>query len=110
MKLTRFLATAALLGTAVPAAAQVTLNGAGATFPNIIYGNWMLAYNNAHPEVQLNYQPIGSGGGIRQFSDGTPRRSTHSCAATRRPAERSVAATTAWMRCTHRCSGSCSRT
>ena len=71
MKLTRFLALAALLGTAVPAAAQVTLNGAGATFPNIIYGNWMLAYNKAHPEVQLNYQSIGSGGGIRQFSDGT---------------------------------------
>src|SRR5882724_3525825 len=71
MKLTRFLATAALLGTALPAAAQVTLNGAGATFPNIIYGNWMLSYNKAHADVQLNYQSIGSGGGIRQFSDGT---------------------------------------
>ena len=71
MKSTRFLALAALLGAAVPAAAQVTLNGAGATFPNIIYQNWMLAYNQAHPEVKLNYQSIGSGGGIRQFSDGT---------------------------------------
>ncbi len=71
MKLTRLLATAALLGTALPAAAQVTLNGAGATFPNIIYSNWILTYNQSHPEVKLNYQSIGSGGGIRQFSDGT---------------------------------------
>ncbi len=54
-----------------PAAAQVKLNGAGATFPNIIYQDWILTYNKAHPEVQLNYQSIGSGGGIRQFSDGT---------------------------------------
>jgi len=52
-------------------AAQVQLNGAGATFPNIIYQNWMLTYNQAHPDVKLNYQSIGSGGGIRQFSEGT---------------------------------------
>ncbi len=71
MKSTPFLALATLLGTALPAAAQVTLNGAGATFPNIIYSNWMLTYNQGHPDVKLNYQSIGSGGGIRQFSDGT---------------------------------------
>src|SRR5881296_1298537 len=71
MKHTRFLTLAALLGAAIPAAAQVQLNGAGATFPNIIYQTWMLAYNQAHPDVKLNYQAIGSGGGIRQFSDGT---------------------------------------
>ncbi|HYX82169.1 MAG TPA: phosphate ABC transporter substrate-binding protein PstS [Gemmatimonadales bacterium] len=73
MKSTRFLAIAALLGTAVAAKAvdEVTLNGAGATFPKIIYENWMLTYNQTHPEVKLNYQAIGSGGGIRQFSDGT---------------------------------------
>src|SRR5213592_2028486 len=71
MTSTRLLALAALLGAAVPGAAQVQLTGAGATFPNIIYQNWMLAYNQAHPDVKLNYQPIGSGGGIRQFSDGT---------------------------------------
>src|SRR5436190_24308686 len=71
MTSTRVLALAALLGAAVPAAAQVQLNGAGATFPNIIYSNWMLTYNKAHPDVQLNYQSIGSGGGIRKFSDGT---------------------------------------
>src|SRR5258708_30794572 len=53
------------------AVAQVQRNGAGAMFPNIIYQNWMLTYNQAHPAVKLNYQSIGSGGGIRQFSDGT---------------------------------------
>ena len=71
MKTTRFLALAALLCAAAPAAAQVRLNGAGATFPNIIYQKWMLTYNQSNPTVQLNYQSIGSGGGIRQFSDGT---------------------------------------
>jgi len=71
MKHTRFLALAALLGAAMPAAAQVQLNGAGATFPNIIYQDWMLTYNQSHADVKLNYQSIGSGGGIRQFSDGT---------------------------------------
>src|SRR6266545_2753200 len=70
MKRITSLALATLLA-AAPAAAQVTLNGAGATFPNIIYSNWMLTYNQAHPDVKLNYQSIGSGGGIRQFSDGT---------------------------------------
>lgn len=70
MKFTHILAPA-LLALALPAAAQVQLNGAGATFPNIIYQNWMLSYNRTHPEVKLNYQSIGSGGGIRQFSDKT---------------------------------------
>src|SRR5216110_1019652 len=65
------LALAAALTLAAPTAAQVKLNGAGATFPNIIYQDWMLTYNQSHPDVQLNYQSIGSGGGIRQFSDGT---------------------------------------
>src|SRR5436190_14369775 len=64
-------AVAALAALAAPAVAQVKLTGAGATFPNIIYQDWMLSYNQAHPDVQLNYQSIGSGGGIRQFSDGT---------------------------------------
>src|SRR5437667_4695853 len=65
------LALAAALTLAALATAQLKLNGAGATFPNIIYQDWMLSYNQAHPDVQLNYQSIGSGGGIRQFSDGT---------------------------------------
>src|SRR6201997_2101217 len=65
------IAVAAALALAAPGAAQVKLNGAGATFPNVIYQDWMLTYNQAHSDVQLNYQSIGSGGGIRQFSDGT---------------------------------------
>ena len=65
------LTLAAALALAAPAAAQVKLTGAGATFPNIIYQDWILTYNKAHPEVQVNYQSIGSGGGIRQFSEGT---------------------------------------
>src|SRR5512146_275575 len=70
MKRSALLGVAAALGLcAAPAAAQVKLTGAGATFPNIIYQNWVLTYNQANPGVQLNYQSIGSGGGIRQFSD-----------------------------------------
>jgi phosphate transport system substrate-binding protein len=71
VKTSRFLALAALLCAAAPAAAQVQLNGAGASFPNIIYQKWILTFNQANPTTQLNYQSIGSGGGIRQFSDGT---------------------------------------
>src|SRR5438445_3649 len=61
----------ALALAAAPAAAQVQINGAGATFPNIIYQDWILTYGQTHPDAKLNYQSIGSGGGIRQFSDGT---------------------------------------
>jgi phosphate transport system substrate-binding protein len=63
---------AALLGLfATPLTAQVRLNGAGATFPNIIYQTWVLTYNQKFDNVEINYQSIGSGGGIRQFSDKT---------------------------------------
>src|SRR5882762_6300463 len=54
-----------------PLAGQVRLNGAGATFPNIIYQTWVLTYNQKFDNVQFNYQSIGSGGGIRQFSEKT---------------------------------------
>lgn len=50
---------------------SVTLTGAGATFPYIIYSDWIRTYAAANPTVQINYQSIGSGGGIRQFSDQT---------------------------------------
>src|SRR5579863_7733490 len=51
--------------------AKVTLNGAGATFPYPMYSKWFSEYNKVHPEVQINYQSIGSGGGIRQVTEGT---------------------------------------
>ncbi|HEX3703779.1 MAG TPA: phosphate ABC transporter substrate-binding protein PstS [Vicinamibacterales bacterium] len=51
--------------------AQTTINGAGATFPNPIYSKWFAEYNKLHPNVQINYQPIGSGGGIQQITKET---------------------------------------
>jgi phosphate transport system substrate-binding protein len=49
---------------------DVTLQGAGATFPAPLYKRWFLEYYKRHPEVRVNYQPIGSGAGIRQFTEG----------------------------------------
>jgi len=51
---------------ALPALGQTTVNGAGATFPNPMYQKWFSEYHKAHPDIQFNYQSIGSGGGIRQ--------------------------------------------
>ena len=53
------------------ALAQTTLNGAGATFPYPIYSKWFNEYHNQHSNIQINYQSIGSGGGIRQVQAGT---------------------------------------
>jgi phosphate transport system substrate-binding protein len=50
---------------------NLDINGAGATFPNPIYSKWFSEYNQLHPDVKINYQPIGSGGGIRQVGEGT---------------------------------------
>jgi len=61
----------AVLAPWLPAFAATTLNGAGATFPNPIYSKWFSDYNKLHPDVQINYQSIGSGGGINQLKVGT---------------------------------------
>jgi len=61
---------ALLLGTAA-SAQGLLINGAGATFPAPLYQKWFSEYNKLHPEMKFNYQPIGSGGGIKQFSEGT---------------------------------------
>jgi phosphate transport system substrate-binding protein len=55
---------------AAPAGGRSTLTGAGATFPNPIYTKWFDTYAKA-TGVRINYQSIGSGGGIRQFTEGT---------------------------------------
>lgn len=55
----------------LPALGQTTLNGAGATFPYPMYSKWFSEYNKLHPDIQINYQSIGSGGGIRQVLNGT---------------------------------------
>jgi phosphate transport system substrate-binding protein len=56
---------------ALPAMAQTTLNGAGATFPAPIYSKWFSEYGKLHSNLQINYQPVGSGGGIRGVTEGT---------------------------------------
>jgi len=60
--------------TAAPApvpAPTMLLNAAGATFPYPIYSKWFTEYNRLHPDIQINYNSIGSGGGIRQLQAGT---------------------------------------
>jgi phosphate transport system substrate-binding protein len=59
------------LALALPAFGQTTLNGAGATFPYPMYSKWFSEYHKLHPDVEINYQSIGSGGGIRQVLAGT---------------------------------------
>jgi phosphate transport system substrate-binding protein len=59
------------LALALPVMGQTQLNGAGATFPYPIYSKWFSEYNKLHPDIQVNYQSIGSGGGIRQVLNGT---------------------------------------
>ncbi|HWB52609.1 MAG TPA: substrate-binding domain-containing protein, partial [Tepidisphaeraceae bacterium] len=53
------------------ASAQIVINGAGSTFAYPLYSVWFSAYNKVDPNAQFNYQSIGSGGGIRQVTDGT---------------------------------------
>jgi phosphate transport system substrate-binding protein len=59
------------LGSAARAADIVTLNGAGASFPYPLYSRWFAEYNALHPDIRINYQAIGSGGGIEQVKKGT---------------------------------------
>ncbi len=59
----------ALIAPAMLAAQSIT--GAGASFPYPMYSKWFDAYHTAHADVQINYQSIGSGGGIRQVTEGT---------------------------------------
>ena len=57
--------------TVVKAAGKILINGAGATFPYPIYSKWFDEYHKSHPDIEFNYQSIGSGGGIRQLLAGT---------------------------------------
>lgn len=63
------LVVSGLLLVGAPANAQTLINGAGATFPYPIYSKWFDEYHKIQPQVQINYQSIGSGGGIRQVSE-----------------------------------------
>jgi phosphate transport system substrate-binding protein len=61
---------ALLVAAGIPARAQ-NINAAGATFPYPIYSKWFDEYHKMHPTVQINYQSIGSGGGITQLTQKT---------------------------------------
>src|SRR5438309_6361290 len=65
-----FAAAGSLLAAAV-SAQTIQIDGAGATFPNPIYSKWFSEYHKLHPDVEINYQSIGSGGGIRQVTEAT---------------------------------------
>lgn len=69
--MTRRIVLLCVLALALPAFSQTTINGAGATFPYPMYSKWFSEYHKAHPDIQFNYQSIGSGGGIRQVLAGT---------------------------------------
>jgi len=71
MKKLALAALIALVGTPALAADPVLITGAGATFPNPLYSKWFSDYNKLHPDIRFNYQSIGSGGGIQQFTAGT---------------------------------------
>lgn len=69
MKKTLLFAMAVAAG--AMAMAQTQLTGAGATFPDPMYTKWFSEYKKLHSDVQINYQPIGSGGGIKNVTEGT---------------------------------------
>jgi len=66
-----WIGTLALAALAATLGAQTLINGAGATFPYPIYSKWFDEFHKRRPNVQINYQSIGSGGGIRQLEAGT---------------------------------------
>ncbi len=67
LKLVSLITMAAMVAGVSPVVAQ-HLTGAGGTFPNPIYQRWFTEYGQSHPGVQINYQSVGSGAGIRQIS------------------------------------------
>ena len=72
IKVLSVMAVLLAIGTvAIAQGGQVLLNAAGATFPYPMYSKWFDVYHQAHPNIQINYQSIGSGGGIRQLLDKT---------------------------------------
>jgi phosphate transport system substrate-binding protein len=68
MTIRKMLGLAVLLLVASTAARAQNINAAGATFPYPIYSKWFDEYRKLHPNIQINYQSIGSGGGISQLT------------------------------------------
>jgi len=71
MKKTILTVAAALAVSGAVLADKLLINGAGATFPFPLYSKWFSQYNKLHPDIQINYQSIGSGGGIKQITERT---------------------------------------
>ena len=65
------LATSTIMSAGVYAQSAVTINGAGATFPFPLIDTWRVEYQKVKPDVNINYQSIGSGGGVKQFTEKT---------------------------------------
>src|SRR5580658_3465965 len=61
----------AALATGMASAQQILINAAGATFPYPMYSKWFDEYHKKFPNLAFNYQSIGSGGGIKQVTEGT---------------------------------------
>src|SRR5499433_3415861 len=66
-----WLAGVLALAAVMPTRAALLINGAGATFPYPLYSKWFDEFHKRSPDTQINYQSIGSGGGIRQVLEGT---------------------------------------
>jgi len=62
---------AALVVASIASAGALLVNGAGATFPNPIYSKWFNEYHKQNGNIEINYQSVGSGAGIKQVTDGT---------------------------------------
>lgn len=71
MKTIQIAAILALAGGCWPATSGMLINGAGATFPAPIYVRWFSDFQKTHPRARINYQPLGSGAGIKQITEGT---------------------------------------
>ncbi len=71
MKKTILIAGLALAISGAASADKLLINGAGATFPFPLYSKWFSEYNKSFPDVRINYQSIGSGGGIKQITERT---------------------------------------
>jgi phosphate transport system substrate-binding protein len=70
-KLSALLVVALATAVSLYSQGNLLVNGAGATFPNPIYSKWFDDYHKAHSNIQINYQPVGSGAGIKQVTEGT---------------------------------------
>ena len=68
---TLLLGVAVTTGLAATASAEVRIQGAGATFPHPLYQRLVVEYQQLHPDIQIDYQGIGSGGGIKSITDKT---------------------------------------